>query len=453
MQTKNIFIISTFILLTSCVSWDFKLEPRWDTEEYKETTRYDRAVKRILSANKHTLFAGASKVDITPPKKKWVYMAGYNVGRRSTGVLDPIYAKCAFLSDGKDSILFVSLDVIGYFYDDINEVREMISKDEGLNKKIIISSIHNHEGPDTMGLWGPGPFAIFPVKSGRDPIYDSWLKERITQCVFEAAENAKEASLKFARIEVPEGYQENMRKKGYKENTMYLMRADEPNGKSIFTFANYPIHIEALDEENHLISADIAGAMYKFYEKNQDGILIFTQGSLGGMVVPKISKWAPKIEKRKFKDVVGKQLAISALTGLENNAIASKDPVVIEHRFKRIELPVENPDFELAHKLGILKREIKNKKMPTEIHYVRIGEAIFVTIPGESLPELGFEINKLIPSEYKFKINLGMDEIGYILPESYFNDPLYDYEKSMSLGPETAKIIYETIKELIKEKQ
>ncbi len=42
-----------------------------------------------------------------------------------------------------------------------------------------------------------------------------------------------------------------------------------------------------------------------------------------------------------------------------------------------------------------------------------------------------------------------MDEIGYILPESYFNDPLYDYEKSMSLGPETAKRVFETIKELI----
>ncbi|MGC9042270.1 MAG: hypothetical protein ACP5KG_00290 [Myxococcota bacterium] len=449
MQRKDILIIAIIFIQTSCIPWDFRFEPRMETERYSESTRYDRAVRRILLQNRQILVAGAAKIDITPPQEKWVYMAGYNAGRRSTGVMDPITARCAFLSNGSESILFISLDLIGYFYDDIREVREMISKDENLSKKIIISSVHNHEGPDTLGLWGPGPFSIFPVKNGRNPKYDNWLKNRITRCAFEAVENVRTATLKFAKIDVPEGYQENLRKHGYKENTMYLMLSEGVDGKGIFTLANYPIHIEALDEENHLISADIAGAMYNYYEKNQDGILLFTQGSLGGMVVPKISKWAPQSEKRRFKDIVGKALAISALKGLESNSVNAKEPVVIEHRFKKIELNVENTDFEVAHKLGVLKREIKDKKMPTEIHYVRIGEAIFVTVPGESLPELGFEINKIIPSEYKFKINLGMDEIGYILPESYFNDPLYDYEKSMSLGPETAKRVFETIKELI----
>ncbi len=453
MKRSFIIIILLPLLLSFCVPWDFRLEPKWQTDIYQGSTAFDRAIKRIKAQNKNILYAGASKVDITPPKRKWVYMAGYNIGRRSTGVLDPIYARCAFVSNGNESVLFISLDLIGYFYDDIKEVREMISKDENLSKKIIISSIHNHEGPDTMGLWGPGPFSIFPVRNGRDPVYDRWLKEKIAVCASEAAGNARPAGLKFAKTDVPEGYQENIRKEGYKENTMYLMRADDITGKSIFTLANYPIHIEALDEENHLISADIAGAMYKYYEQNQDGVLLFTQGSLGGMVVPRISKWAKQSEKRKFKDIVGTQLAISALKGLETNSVSAKEIVIIEHRFRQLSLPVENPDFELAHKLGILRREIVNKSLPTEIHYIRIGEAVFVTIPGESLPELGFEINKIIPSDYKFKINLGMDEIGYILPASYWTDPLYDYEKSMSLGPKTAGIIYDTIKELIENKK
>ncbi len=452
MNRTMIIILASVLLLSSCLPWDFRLEPRWETEKYRESTAFDRQISRIKSSEKVTFLAGASKTDITPLKESGVYMAGYNAGRRSTGILDPIYARCAFLSNGKESVLFISLDLIGYFFDDIREVREMISREEENRNKIIISSIHNHEGPDTLGFWGPGPFGIFPVKNGGDANYDRWLKKRIMQCAFEAAENAREATLRFSKTDVPEGFQENIRRPGYKENTMYLMRADGTDKKSIFTLANYPIHIEALDETNHRISADIAGAMYRYYEKNQDGIMIFTQGSLGGMVVPRISKWAPRHQKMKFKDVVGKQLAISALNGLETNYTTEKNPPVIEHRFKKVEIPVENPDFEFAHKLGILRREIKNKTLTTEIHYIRIGSAIFVTIPGESLPELGFEINKIIPSEYKFKINLGMDEIGYILPESYWNDPLYDYEKSMSLGPGTAGIIYKTIKELIEQK-
>jgi len=434
---------------SSCVPWDFRLEPKWETDSYKESTAFDRFVKRIQSLEKDILLAGAAKIDITPPKKSGVFMAGYNIGRRSSGVMDPIYARCALLLTPRETVLFISLDLIGYFYDDIKMVREMISKDERLNKKIIISSVHNHEGPDTLGLWGPGPFGLFPIKNGRDPQYDNWLKKRITQCAFDATTDARPAILRFAKIDVPEGYQENIRKPGYKENTMYLMRADDQYGKSIFTLVNYPIHIEALDEKNHMISADIAGAMYKFYEANQDGVLVFTQGALGGMIAPRISKWTPQSKKVKFKDIVGKELAISALKGLQNNSYIQKTPISIEHRFKMVSLPVDNPDFELAHKLGILQREIRNKTLNTEIHFLKIGDAIFITVPGESLPEVGFEINKIISSEYKFKINLGMDEIGYILPESYWKDPLYDYEKSMSLGPETATIIYNTIRELI----
>jgi len=449
----SVFLFSIALLtLISCVPWDFKYEPRWDTEPFREKTLFDRFKERRLAENTNTLIAGAAALDITPPKRVGVYMAGYYIGRKSTGVLDPLYSRCAVLDNGKETVVFVSLDLIGYFYDDIAEVRQLISENSEFNKAVIISSIHNHQGPDTLGLWGPGPFHIFPVKNGRDPYYDRFLQEQIVKCVFAAVENARPATLRFSKIDVPEGYQENLRKPGYKENTMYLMRADDVKGKAIFTLANYPIHIEALDEQNNKISADIAGAMYRFYEKNQDGVLIFTQGSLGGMVSPRISKWGPLSEKFRFKEIVGKQLAISALKGLEKDYRIEGSPVVIEHRYKKIELPVDNPDFVFAHKLGILKRRIQNNKMTTEIHYIKIGSAIFVTIPGESLPELGFRINELIPSDYKFKINLGMDEIGYILPESYWSDPLYDYEKSMSLGRQTAGIIYETIKSLIENK-
>ena len=43
---------------------------------------------------------------------------------------------------------------------------------------VLISSTHNHEGPDTLGLWGPSPF-----KSGVNPAYMKLVQEQIIKAV------------------------------------------------------------------------------------------------------------------------------------------------------------------------------------------------------------------------------------------------------------------------------
>ena len=63
-----------------------------------------------------TVWAGASKVDITPDRDH-VYMAGFMVNRTSLGVHDPIYARCLYVDDGRTPLVMVSLDLLGFLLD------------------------------------------------------------------------------------------------------------------------------------------------------------------------------------------------------------------------------------------------------------------------------------------------------------------------------------------------
>jgi hypothetical protein len=86
--------------------------------------------------------------------------------------------------------------------------------------------------------------------------------------------------------------------------------------------------------------------------------------------------------------------------------------------------------------------------LKSEICALRLGEILFVTVPGEALPEVGKEVFSLMNAKHKFLVGLGQDEVGYILPKADF-DPK-KYEESMSLGPETAPTLLDALKNLLK---
>jgi hypothetical protein len=115
--------------------------------------------------------------------------------------------------------------------------------------------------------------------------------------------------------------------------------------------------------------------------------------------------------------------------------------------------------------------------MRSELAVITIGPITFVTIPGEIYPELvngpvespigndfGIHplevpvIRDLMPGKYKFILGLANDEIGYIIPKSQWDvKPPFTYGREKapygevnSLGPETAGVIHQNLKELFR---
>ncbi len=101
--------------------------------------------------------AGAAARIITPDLAKFgpVYMAGFGNNRRATAIHDDLYARCLALQPAKTPLVICGVDSIGLFWDDVKRIRETVRTKLGRDADIVVAAMHDHQAPDTMGLWGP----------------------------------------------------------------------------------------------------------------------------------------------------------------------------------------------------------------------------------------------------------------------------------------------------------
>lgn len=411
-------------LLCSCGAIDYSIK-RPEIEPKKSYVLDDFKEKRKLEKDPKFM-AGASKTVITP--KSQVYLGGFTQPRKSEGVHDDLYARCVILDDGKNTVGFVSLDLLGLFYDDVEKIRERVSKKYGHN--IIIVSTHTHSAPDTLGYFGKSLFGLLPIKSGIDQEYMGDLEKKIEDCVNDAIKHMEYAKIEFASMQAPGSISKNIRVKGYKDDELTVMKVSSLEKKTIAAIVNYASHPEVLGRRNKLISADFVGYLCDNLEKKLGGVAVFFNGALGGMVTPAVERSFKGAEK------VGVELAEIAFKALRISETIYDPKISLKQ--KRLVLHVDNSKLMLLKRLGVLKRkEYGSGNLMTEVNVVKIGHAQFVTVPGEILPSIGFWIKDNIKEKYKFVVSLGNDELGYIMTEQEFKNNVYRYETSLSLGPET----------------
>jgi hypothetical protein len=443
------------------------------------------------SRNVKKLMTGAAKVTITPavnaedPYSNPVWMGGW--GRRvAVGVHDELYARCIVVRSYNTinrkgtTIALVAVDLIGLFYPYVQEIRALVDPSLGIDH-IIIASTHNHEGPDTLGLWGPDDFT-----SGVDPEYMDFVKLQVVSCIETAAMKMEQTRLEVAHTTVP-GIMVNARDPGLVYPDLVVMKFVSDGGKTIATVLNFAGHPEVLDGPpyNYLISADYLAYVYEYIEDKLGGVAVFFNGALGGMITPDVDGVFDGIEtpglpvNRTFEmaEEIGSRLAKAAIEALENAEVCKNTNIVFKK--KTIDIPLENFNFRLLMSQpfpAILSRDLYTngeldtssmdisewfnlpsgtmimplgEDLRTEINVVKIGYIEIVTVPGELLPKLGHQLMETMMGKYNIIIGLGNDELGYIIPFEDW-DPA-KYEESMSVGRETGPIILSALKALIEE--
>ncbi|MBM4282970.1 MAG: hypothetical protein FJ137_20190, partial [Deltaproteobacteria bacterium] len=98
--------------------------------------------------------AGAAHRAITPTFDAPVPMAGFSIGREATGVHDDVESRVFVVEHGDVRVGVVALDVIGWFQQDALRIRRAAAA-AGLGlDHVLVTSTHNHESKDTMGIWG-----------------------------------------------------------------------------------------------------------------------------------------------------------------------------------------------------------------------------------------------------------------------------------------------------------
>lgn len=461
------------------------------------------------------LRAGAAKATITPDvKASKVYIAGYGNNRIATGVHDDLYVRCLALGASDQTLVMCEADLIGLFYDDVLKIRAKVEAQTPQVTHLIVASTHVHEGPDTMGLWGPTPF-----QTGIDEKYMDWLQERIAATAVQAVRSMQEARLTLARDDHPllALLQDDSRPPYVKDPYLFVLRVDAAEtGKPIATLVNWSDHPETLGGKNTQITADYPHWLCQYVEDHGGGTAVFFDGSVGGLLSANgdqvalqdpVTGGVAKDDTWRKAELLGNTLGMLVARALEAGEPAAVDSLDIRRQV--VFSPMHNDRFRVGGAAGIYAGRkplytdgkadstLAEKEFPgfgklkyatgkdtqTEVDYIALKAggrivAEIVTVPGEIYPELtngGIErypgadfpdapfepaIRPRLKSRYQFVFGLANDELGYIIPKAEWDEepPWLQNKKDRwygevnSAGPDIAGAVTKALAGLIESK-
>jgi len=453
---------------------------------------------RAAEPAKDTIEAGFGETDITPKVgegAKTVYMAGFGQNRKAVKVHDPLKARAVVLRHGDRKIALVSIDVVGFFYPNVVTVRKQLP---GFTY-VLVSSTHNHEGPDTLGLWGPSPFI-----SGTDPEYVKSVEEQIVKAVRQADAGARATNVRLGSTRAPELLHDGREPYIKHDELVTLHFTDGQTNKEAGIVVQWNCHPETLDSKNTQISADYVGYTVKDLQERYHCPVVYLTGTVGGLMT------SLHVD---IRDEQGKPLSDGTyekterygrlLAQVAERALKEAKPVrltPLEVRTREVFLPMDNKAYQMGRQLGVLKREgflwtgdpykaapadpkdFKSRMaIRSEVGWLHLGELDVAAIPGEIYPELILDkvqdpvdpgadfpdapiepaIYKQMPGPYRMIIGLANDEVGYIIPKRQWDEkPPFcygrtkpQYGESNSVGPETAPILCRAFQELVGKKK
>lgn len=412
-----------------------------------------------------------------------VWMAGFQNSRPMNGVHDDLWARTIALRRGETTITITSLDLVGFFNDQVDIIREAV-RDAGLDvDHVIITSTHVHEGPDTMGMWGKTAFS-----SGIDPEYLNYVREQTVASVAAALDDLQPASMYVGQADTATTHPVKGTRNLIRDSRdpviidadLYTARFTTTGGDPIATLVSWGNHPEALSDENTQITSDFVhyvresvenGIDYSSYQvEGHGGVCVYLQASVGGLMTPLGIEVTDGDGNSYSSSNWDKAEAIGRVVGEQALSAVDQAPEVVGGalavRMMKFKVPIDNYGFQALALAGVFDRvtydwdetqDITESNKPwlmTEVDLVTIGPIQMLTVPGELFPELaigGYDGSRVgtdqdefiaadnpnppdvasapagpyfkdqMGGEYNWILGLGNDEVGYLVPS-------YDYK-------------------------
>ncbi|MBO7250952.1 MAG: hypothetical protein J6V42_06735 [Clostridia bacterium] len=238
------------------------------------------------------LKVGFSRVDMTPPLGS--HLAGYYQDRIAKGIRDPLYLNSIAFSDGEETIVWVTADVLNIRKMNANEIRGVISKRVDLPvKNIFVSALHQHTS------------IIIGSKEGEASIYSNYpymahLYSKFADVAQMAIADMKEAKMSAGEKETAEElsfvrrylmkdgtirtnpgrgtHEQVVRPLDDADNTVRVFRFTREDGD--IALVNFSTHPDVIGGE--LYSADWPGFVRSYVEADiKDTRCIFINGVEG----------------------------------------------------------------------------------------------------------------------------------------------------------------------------
>jgi hypothetical protein len=401
------------------------------------------------------------------------YMAGFGGDRVALGCHDDLWARALVVDDGTTRIAFTVLDVVGALkhgsYYGFARAEAMLDPALSLTHRIFAST-HNHEGPDTLGLWGTDTLV-----DGKFPLYMTFVDRQVARAITEAVSDlrpvgevramrvspAEDAALRGLQVRTgcrpPFIFDEDLR----------ALAFHDASGAVIATVINWATHPESLEDQNELISSDFPHFIRDEVERELGGTAVYFSADLGaseivgdtcvGGAPPRNPDGSNEFDSRDDlgfprTEAIGRVVGGAVVRGLRS--ADTVEAASLDVRSVEIRAASSNMTFELGRSIGVLDLDpaVYDPALcpgsqglcgPLEQHAITFADRAgapqiqIATVPGEVFPELYLgvathrrtdcpaadtgrppepSIRDAMRAPHKLVIGLSPDELGYIVP-------------------------------------
>lgn len=437
-----------------------------------------------------TLIAGLARRDISP--REGVDLGGYPYFVRfNEGVHDPLWANALYLANEGAELLILATDLFWLTRAQADRVIARIAAASQLSPAAIsLSCSHSHSAPWMNDLFGTEN-AEGGYRASIDESYTEFVIEQLAETGLAALRRTfpAQVALTKTRCGRAEGVGGNRRapETGPVDDELPLLLLRDAGGTLRAVYTKYALHPTILHGENRLVSADYPGAIRRHIQAAHPGAaFLFSLGAAGDQSPRYYRRGQDFAEVERFGRVIAERI-LAATEGAQYRSelvlkarAADFEPVLkyypapdeVEARLRALREEERRliaagagyTECQTAN-LWVLGAEcdLKNARLQAEgllearcrdcapftLKAFRIGEAVFLYLPGEIFVDFALEIKARSPYPDTHVITLANGTLpGYCVTEEALAEGGYEPWNSI-LSPETGRVMVEAALALI----
>lgn len=395
------------------------------------------------------LFAGAARVDITPPVG--CHLDGNLTDRRSQRVHDPLYAKAVVLERDGVRLGLVVCDLIIVTREMADAVKALVADQAGIPPEhLLVTATHTHYAPSVYGA----------LLTTRETEYAAAVLEPIAAAVLEAAGRLRPAQVGWAAGACPSecfnrrwhlsdgtvkmnpgiGNPKLVKPAGPADPKLTTLVIRTPDRQPIAVVGNLSLHY--VGSANEDISSDYFGYFDRALQRlaGDEFVALMTNGCFGDInnvnfAGPPRSAPAPYYHCERVGNVAAAAAyqawqslreeqfdAEPELAGaLELVPLVPRRPSAEQIAAAQQTLlhePIEPDIWRWAYAVEHLRMMVETPaSLSVPLQALRIGEGAMVGLPGEVFAEIGLALRAAAAFEHLMPIGLANDTVGYVAPD------------------------------------
>jgi hypothetical protein len=383
---------------------------------------------RITPTEPQPLLAGTARVDMTPTGSPPLAGYGNRLGRPSSGIHDPVYARALALRAGDRTIVLVSLDLLAVTDDMVTAIEARIGRAVPVaGESLIVSATHTHSG---FGAVARRVWESFAAGEYDETLF-RFLADRAAAAAIAAVHDLAPAEVAWGEAMAPDRITNRMVRDGYTDAAVPFLAVRRPAGPPVALIVNFSAHATVLKADNALLSGDYPGAFARSLEE-RGGVALFTAGAVADQT------GVPPDARDRFvaMEWMGAELADRVQAARERlPAAAWSSRTTLGSWRLTLDLPASQIKVSPHRRLPRVVGDALFDRS-TSLTLAVIGDGVLIGVPCDLSAQIGAawkaEASRL--GRRAVVVGFTNDYVGYVIPSEYYETGHYEARMSFN-GP------------------